>query len=114
MAHAVVVRVGADRWEQRAKQAIEDNKPVRLVLVSVPAQQVGDALRRGLQLPTFVTGVEIGAAVILVIALAGFGVLCSVCLYGIHEGYTIKARHVAHGPLPFDDELDLDLRPPAT
>lgn len=118
MASLVTVKIDSPNWVKKAQKAIDQKKRLKLVVVGPQALTVAEGLRRSRPArQNRVVGVDdiaiIAAVAITVIALAGLGTLAAVCLYGINKGYNIKARHVTHGPMPFDDELDLTLVPPA-
>ncbi len=106
--------VGSTNWIQRATKAIDQNSRVKLVVKGIEANTAAEALRRaGISGITGAEEVVIVAAIVIgVIAVVGLGTVAAVCLYGISKGYTIKAKHKTHGPMPFDDELFFDLRPP--
>ena len=109
------IQVGSPNWERKAHKAIDEKKRVRLVVKGVVAQTAAEALRRNPGI-SMVTGAEVAITatiVIGIIAVVGLGVVAAVCLYGISKGYKVKARHRAKGPMPFDDELYINLVPPA-
>lgn len=115
----VTVRVGSNNWIQNAHRAIERRRRLKLVLVGPEALGLAEALRRSRRAGRSprIAGADdiaiVAAAAITIIALVGLGTLAAVCLYGINQGYKINAKHLTHGPMPFDDELDLTLVPPA-
>jgi hypothetical protein len=108
------ITVGSANWIQKANKAIDQNRRVKLVVKGPEAFTAAEALRRaGVSGITGAEEVVIAATIVIgVIAVAGLGTVAAVCLYGMSKGYTIKAKHKTHGPLPFDDELFFDLRPP--
>lgn len=121
MASLVTIKIGSSNWVQKAQRAINQKKRLKLVLQGAQALTLAEGLRRSRPArPNRVARIAVAddiaivaALAITAIALAGLGTLAAVCLYGINQGYNIKARHVTHGPLPFDDELNLTLVPPA-
>lgn len=118
MPATVTINVGSSNWVEKANRAINQKKRINLKLVGYDAFNLGEALRRfnrstraSFVEPT--TAVVITSAIVIgVIAVVGLGVLATICLYGISRSYTIKATHKVKGPLPFDDQLTLDLVPP--
>ena len=99
---------------QKAIDAINQKKRVKLVVKGLEAQTTAEALRRN-PATSNITGAEVVIAAGIfagIIAVLGLGVVAAVCLYGISQGYKIKARHKTKGPMPFDDELVFDLQPP--
>ena len=115
---ATAIEVGSANWVQRAHKGLELGKPLRLVVKGPEALTTWEAIRRAqpadgvvpLALPAVVVITAI--VVVGVIAVIGMGTLAAVCLYGMHKGYRIKARHKVNGPFPFDDELSFELTPP--
>lgn len=117
MASLVTVKIGSTKWVEKAQKAINQKKRLKLILQGVQALTLAEGLRRSRpsRQNRIVVADDIAVVATLAItaiALAGLGTLAAVCLYGINQGYSIKAKHVTHGPLPFDDQLDLTLVPP--
>lgn len=111
----ITIRVGSSKWEEKAIAAINQKKRTKLVVKGSEGQTTAEALRRN-PATSKITGAEdvaLAAGIIVgIIAVVGLGVVAAVCLYGISQGYKVAARHRARGPMPFDDELEFDLRPP--
>ena len=103
---ATAIEVGSANWVQRAHKGLELGKPLRLV---VKGPEPADGV-----VPLALPAVVVITAIVVVgvIAVIGMGTLAAVCLYGMHKGYRIKARHKVNGPFPFDDELSFELTPP--
>ncbi len=62
----------------------------------------------------FVEPVSDTVAITLIIVLglmtiAAFATIAAILIYAIHNGYNAKATHKLHGPLPFDDELIIEV-----
>lgn len=120
MPTVVTVRVGANNWVRTAHRAIDRKQRVKLVLTGPDALSLAEALRRSRRpggRNARIAGVDdiaiVAAIAVTVIAVLGLGTLAAVCLYGINQGYNIRATHRTRGPMPFDDQLDLSLVPPA-
>ena len=113
----VTIAVGSPNWIQKANKAIDQNRHIKIVVKGPEASTAATALSRGIKATTqsaISEGVVITAVIcITIIAVVGLGTVAAVCLYGISQGYKVKAKHAVHGPWPFDDELEFDLVPPA-
>jgi hypothetical protein len=110
------IKVDSSNWVQRANGAIDHKERVALVVRGSQALTVAEGIRRfnGTNISGVLPVVVSVAIIVGVIAVVGLGVLAAVCLYGINKGYSVKARHITHGPVPFDDELEITLEPPAS
>lgn len=102
----------------KARKALDDGKRVTITVTGPEAFAVGSAIaRNGGPGVSTVTGVEVALAAVViagVVAALGLGVVAVVCLYGMHLGYTVRARHeVRSQGTVFDDRLVFILVPPA-
>ena len=108
----VKIIVGSKDWMHRAYRAINSKKKISLVLKGIEASTIWTAIQRTVN-PHREVAVAITATIVIgAIAALGMGVLAAICLHGMNMGYTIKAKHKVKGPMPFDDELTFDLKPP--
>lgn len=104
-------------WSYRAQELLSQKEPFVLKITGPQAALAGLALQRSdINATTsnlVAEGVVITAAIVVgVIAVVGLGVVATVCIIGMNQGYSVKARHKTKGPMPFDDELELELVPP--
>ena len=120
MASPVKIVVGAPNWVQSAMNAIDKKKSIKLVVNGPQAYTAWQALLRfrsgkgGAVTavdPVVTPTVVITATIVVgVIAVVGLGVLATVLMYAISKGYCPIAKHKTSGPMPFDDELTIDVR----
>ena len=118
MPSTVKIVVGAPNWTKKAMGAIDQHKRITLVVSGPQAYAAWEALLHSQNTGGTATAVDpvsgtvvLGVAIVVgVIAVVGLGVLAAVLMYAIHQGYCPTASHKTKGPLPFDDELYIDVK----
>jgi hypothetical protein len=117
--------VGSANWNDKATRLIDRRKKLTLVIKGIEAGAAWEAIKnrssrewaqrsRTGALPREPVTVAVTLAIVLgVFAVVGLGVVGAVCIYGIHKGYNVKAKHRVTGPMIWDHRLELVLVPPA-
>lgn len=119
MSKATRVVVGTSKWNLKAEKLINRGKRLSLVVRGPEAGACWEVIRKlpaprwspkGNPKPREAVALSI-AIVLAIVALAGMAVVGAVCIYGMHQGYRINARHRVRGPMIGDHELVFDLIP---
>jgi hypothetical protein len=124
----VAVAVGEDNWVQKCKDAINQNLKLRLDLKGPDALVLANAFRHAVgqaplplpPVPTQNVVVMDDATAVTIIAvcaiLAGVSVVALIvvlliCLYAINQKFKVGVQFASKGPLPWDQELIINLDP---
>lgn len=123
----LVIYFGENNWENKVKDAINQGLKFTICLRGPKAKDLAGLLNiplpreimddpnsdtdtvRSRDAGTVTLGVT---ALLAVVAIAAFATIGGVLIYAINNGYEARARHRLNGPLPFDDELLIEVIPP--
>lgn len=114
----IKIYFGENNWVGKAQNAIQQGQNFQIIVRGPDAKELFGQITRVSGRPMasnfFVEPVSDTVAITLIIVLGlmsmgAFATIAAILLYSIHEGYNAKASHKVHGPLPFDDELIIEL-----
>jgi hypothetical protein len=107
-----------NNWIGKAQDAIQQGQNFQIILRGPQAKELFGEITRlsghPMGINFFIEPVSDSVAITLIIVLglmsiAAFATIAAILIYAIHEDYNAKASHNVHGPLPFDDELIIEV-----
>lgn len=114
----VKIVYGENNWIGKAQNAIQQDQNFQIIVRGPQAKELYQQIKRLSGQPMDVrplvepvsNTVLITAIIVLgLISIAAFATIAAILMYAISEGYNARANHKTQGPLPFDDELTIEV-----